>query len=204
LTSPSSSSGLPWSANREAPSYGGVGDLGHKGLGELGKRGRRPRGTPGAAHLGRGGTGRWPAAVFMAAGSGSHGRRCSGVLRPRKTAENARPDTARLPAVFIFLRSISTPANRAWPAAARLPVAAQAVDAVRPLGRGRRQGTGCGAALNKVWSPRFLGRARQGGVVAGARSPGLARHRHGAGLRWAPRGPTVGLERTWVGPSGSA
>jgi hypothetical protein len=96
----------------------------------------------------------------MAAGSGSHGWRRSGVLRPWKTAERAQPDTARLPAVFIFLRSIPTPANRAWSAAARLPVAAQAVDAARPLGRGRRQGIGCGADLNRVRAPRFPGRAK--------------------------------------------
>jgi hypothetical protein len=78
------------------------------------------------------------------------------------------------------------------------------VGAARPLGRGRRQGTGrgikWGAALNGARTPRFPGRARQGGVAAGARSPGLARHGRGGGLRWAPRGPAVGPVRTWFGP----
>jgi hypothetical protein len=53
------------------------------------------------------------------------------------------------------------PASR--PAASLGWPAAQALDAARPLGRGRRQGTGCGAALNRARTPRFPGHAHKAG-----------------------------------------
>jgi hypothetical protein len=43
---------------------GDADDLEAKSSTEMGKRGRSQRGIPGAAHLGRGGTERWPAAAL--------------------------------------------------------------------------------------------------------------------------------------------